>query len=189
MSHSIHAILVKIPYAAEAAEKNLSEMKKEEIKEMVIGYATEETECFSGWAFDYRALLDDEPVLFANDNWDMFEEVLLAIDSDQKNYAKETLEDLEEEVETTDLSVILNNLLLVNDRTASCDSVDSKTWRFDHLNHDALALVEIARLIHGDYYFESEFYDTSRRTALVPFIAKLKENPADWALVQFDYHW
>ena len=31
--HSTHAILVKIPYAAEAAEKNLSEMKKEEIKE------------------------------------------------------------------------------------------------------------------------------------------------------------
>ena len=57
MSHSIHAILVNIPYAAESANKNLSEMTKEE---MIIDYATNETKRFCGPVFDYRELLDDK---------------------------------------------------------------------------------------------------------------------------------
>ena len=186
MSHSIHAILVNIPYAAESANKNLSEMTKEE---MIIDYATNETKRFCGPVFDYRELLDDKPVLFANENWDAFEEILLAIDNDQKNRAKFMLRYLKSEAESTDVSEILSTLLLANDRTASHESVDHDAWEYDFLNQGAWALREIARLIHGDYTIDSCFYDTSRDTALVPFIAKLKENPTDWALVQFDYHW
>ena len=186
--YSTHSILVNTTYAANAVDKNLSEMTKEEIREMVINYATEETECFYGPVFDSRSLDDDQPVIFADDNWSLFEEILLAVDRDQKNYAKHMLSDLKEEAGSTDVSEILSNLLLANDRTANREDVDSNTWRFDFLNQGAWALKQIANLIHGDYTFDSEFYDTSRDTALVPFIATLKENPSEWALVQFEYH-
>ena len=186
--YSTHSILVNTTYAADAANKTLSEMTREEIREMVINYATEETERFYGPVFDSRSLDDDQPVVFADDNWSLFEEILLAVDKDQKNYAKHMLGYLKDEAGSTDVSEILSSLLLANDRTANREDVDSNTWRFDFLNQGAWALRHLANLIHGDYIFESAFYDTSRRTALVPFIAKLKENPSEWALVQFVYH-
>ena len=71
------------------------------------------------------------------------------------------LEYLEEETGTLDLKQILSSLLLANDRTASKGNVDPDTWRWDYLNQGAFALLEIARLISGNYYCESEFYDTS----------------------------
>ena len=198
MSHSTHAILVKIPYAAKDSEKNLNEITKEQIKEMVINYATEKTECFYGWAFDYRTLLDEyyeedadedyRSVIFADEDWDAFEKVLLSTDKMQKGYAEELLEYLEEQTGTLDLKQILSSLLLVNDRTASKENVDPNTWKWDDLNQGSWTLLEIARLICGIYYFESGFYDTSRGTAHVPFIEKLKEHPEEWALVAFDYH-
>lgn len=163
--HSTHAILVNTTYAANAAEKNLSEMTKEEIKEMVINYAIEKTECFSGWAFDYRTLLDEyyeedegedyRSVIFANEDWEAFEEILLSADMMQKRYAKNMMEYLKEEAGTLDLSEILNTLLLVNDRTASQDDVAPDAWKRDFLDQGSWALREIARLIHGDYFFES----------------------------------
>ena len=186
--YSNHVILVNTTNAADAAKKNLSEMTKEEIREMVINYATEETGCFYGPVFDSRSLDDNQPVVFADDDWSLFEEILLAVDRDQKNYAKHMLSYLKEEAGSTDVSEILSSLLLANDRTANREDVDSNTWRFDFLNQGAWALKQIANLIHGDYTFDSEFYDTSRGTALVPFIATLKENPSEWALVQFMYH-
>ena len=115
--------------------------------------------------------------------------MLLSADKMQKGYAKIMLESLEEETGTLDLKQILSSLLLANDRTASKGNVDPDTWRWDYLNQGAFALLEIARLISGNYYCESEFYDTSRETALVPFIEKLKEHPEEWVLVRFDYHW
>ena len=195
--YSIHSILVHIPAAADAADKTLNELTKEELTEMVINYATEETERFCGLAFDHRTLLGGEaydeeeshqPVIFASEDWAAFEHVLLSADSAQKGYAKEMLGYLEEQTGTIDLAEILRNLLLANDRTASQDSVDPRTWKRDYLNQGSWALREVSRLIHGDYYFESGFYDTSRRTALVPFIYKLKGKPEEWALVRFDYH-
>lgn len=186
--HSIHAILVNITDAIRNDEKKITEMTKEELKERVINYAENHIDSFYGFVFDGRELLEDEPVLFASDNWDAFEEMLLAIDRDQKNYAKHMLGYLKEEAGSTDVSEILSNLLLANDRTANREDVDSNTWRFDFLNQGAWALGQIAKMIHGDYNFESEFYDTFRGTALVPFIDTLKEKPEEWALVQFDYH-
>ena len=194
--HSTHAILVNTTYAAHAADKSLSDMTKEEITEMVIDYATEETERYSGLAFDSRTLLDENiadddyrPVIYAKEDWEAFEEVLLSIDKAQKWYAKHMLEYLILNTGTYDVSEILNNLLLANDRTANKDDVDPDAWKWDFLNQGSWALREIARLCHGEYYFESEFYDTSRGTALVPFIEKLKEHPEEWVLVRFDYHW
>ena len=186
--HSIHAILVNITDAIRNDEKKITEMTKEELKERVINYAENHTDSFYGFAFDGRELLEDEPVLFASDNWDAFEEMLLAIDRDQKNYAKHMLGYLKEEAGSTDVSEILSNILLANDRTANREDVDSNTWRFDFLNQGAWALGQIAKMIHGDYAFESEFYDTFRGTALIPFIDTLKEKPEEWALVQFEYH-
>lgn len=191
--HSTHCILVNIPSAAEHYNNTVSEMTKAELKEMVIAYAESRTEDFYGWVYDGRELLDEadgyQPVIFSNENWSEFEDILLSVDSDQKNYAKEMLEYLKEEAGSTDVSDILSSLLLANDRTASRDSVDPDTWKWDYLNQGAYALKQIAHLIHGDYNFDSEFYDTYRGTALVPFIAQLKETPDDWALVQFDYHY
>ncbi len=75
--YSNHSILVNTTYAANAADKNLSEMIKEEIKEMVINYATEETERFRDSAFDDRFLCnesnteeDEDPrsVIFASED-------------------------------------------------------------------------------------------------------------------------
>ena len=198
--YSTHAILVNIPDAAKSSSSKLSEMTKEEIKEMVINYATNETERFAGPVFDSRDLLNEEdheedqdecflPVVFASEEWDIFERILLAKDRAQKAEAKFALEYLKEQAGSTDVSALLSNLMLANDRTACRESVAPETWRWDYLNQGAFALKHIGELIHGTYCFESCFYDTSRDTALVPFIKKLKENPEDWAIVQYDYHW
>jgi len=184
-----HMILVNIPNAVQDADKALNEMTKNEIQEMVIDYATKGTECFYDAVFDNRSLLEDEPVIFSSDDWTVFEEKLLEIDECQKSYAESLLSYLEEITGTTNVSDILRTLLLANDRTASCDSVDPQIWRWDYLNQGAWALLQIARTISGRYTFDSLFYDTSRRTALVPFIGRLKETPDDWALVQFEYHY
>ena len=195
--HATHSILVHIPSAAESIDKDLSELNKEETRKMVVNYATEETECFYGPVFDYRTLLDEyyedsdedyRSVIFAAEDWDAFEEVLLSADRAQKGYAKHMLEYLEEETGTLDLSQILSSLLLANDRTAKQDDVEPRTWKWDFLNQGSFALLEVARLIRGKYYFESGFFDTYRDTALIPFIDQLKDKPEDWALVRFDYH-
>ena len=198
--YSTHAILVNIPDAAESSSSKLSEMTKEEIKEMVINYATNETERFAGHVFDYRDLLNEEdhdedqdecflPVVFASEDWKAFEGILISRDRGQKGYAKSMLEYLEEVTSSMDVSTLLNNLLLVNDRNATLDSVDPKTRRRGYHSQGGWALREIARLIYGEYTFESGFYDTYHRTAIIPFIEELKENPEDWAIVQYDYHW
>ena len=187
--HADHAILVNIPEAARDANKPLNEMTKNEIQEMVIDYATEATDIFFCSAFDYRSLLENQPVIFSGDDWNVFEEKLLEIDKCQKGYAMHLLNYLEKEAGSTNVSDILRTLLLVNDRTASRDSVDPQTWRWDYMNQGAWALFEISKVIHGSYTFDSLFFDTWRSTALVPFIGQLKETPNDWALVQFDYHY
>ncbi|MBR0421866.1 MAG: hypothetical protein IJI85_04725 [Clostridia bacterium] len=190
--YALHAILVNIPDVAKTENKNLETMTQNEIKEMVIDYATEETECFYGPVFDNRWLLEEvkgyEPVIFSREDWSYFEEMLLAVDRDQKNEAMRLLDYLKEQTESTELADILDTLLLANDRAASEDDVDPEAWKWDYLNQGAWALKQIASILHGDYIFESEFYDTDRRTALVPFIEQLKENPDDWALVQYEYH-
>lgn len=198
--YSTHAILVNIPDAVKTSSSKLSEMTKEEIKEMVINYATNETERFAGPVFDYRDLLNEEdreedqdecflPVVFASEDWEAFEGILISRDRGQKGYAKSMLEYLEEVTSSTDVSTLLNNLLLVNDRNATLDSVDPKTRRRGYHSQGGWALREIARLIYGEYTFESGFYDTYHRTAIIPYIEELKENPEDWAIVQYDYHW
>ena len=82
--HSIHAILVNITDAIRNDEKKITEMTKEELKERVINYAENHTDSFYGFAFDGRELLEDEPVLFASDNWDAFEEMLLQFPAAEK---------------------------------------------------------------------------------------------------------
>ena len=190
--YALHAILVNIPDVAKTENKNLETMTQNEIKEMVIDYATKETECFYGPVFDNRWLLEEvkgyEPVIFSRENWSYFEEMLLAIDRDQKNLATSWLDYLKEHIESTEIDDIVNTLFLANDRTASEDSVDPGVWEWDYLSKGAWALKQIASILNGDYILESGFYDTARCTALVQFIEQLKENSDDWALVQYECH-
>ena len=183
-----HAILVNIPDAAQDADKTLSKMTKNEIRKMVIDYAIQKTEYYEGFVFDFRYLRKKKPVLFSRDDWNGFEKKLLDIDVCQKAFAIDQLPVLEEVAGSINVLDLLRTLLLVNKRDASRDSVDPEAWFLDCRNLGARALLFIAKIIWGEYFFDSLFYDIRRRTALVPFIGRLKETPDDWALVLFDYH-
>ena len=110
--YSIHSILVHIPAAADAADKTLTELTKEELTEMVINYATEETERFCGLAFDYRTLLDGEAYdeehnEFFNYDWngDMIEKEII------RRWSKsDTVECFLKQFSDTDITEMLNQL-------------------------------------------------------------------------------
>ena len=186
--HFTTAILVHVPSAVDDDENNIKEMTKEELTACVVNYAENETERFYGPVYDYRDLIEN-PVIFANENWKAFEDDLLERDRAQKGYAISMLEYLSELTDKRDITDLVSSLFLANDRRATPESVDIKTWKWDHLDQRSWALLEIARVIKGKFTAESGFYDTYRRTSLVPFIEKLKEEPDNWALVTYDCHW
>lgn len=86
-------------------------------------------------------------------------------------------------------------------KAATCSLVDLKKAVFEHeeiagksstrFSSVGYSLKCIGRLLSGDYYFSSYFYDTDSYTALITqeTIQKVNACPSDWALVFFDYHY
>ena len=187
--HSTHIILVNL------ADDYDPEMTNEEMRRVARWKAEEETERFFGSVFDSRHLLeegeDDDfpvPVVLSKENWSLFEEYLLSVDKAQKQYAKFLMDRVRANTGTSDLCKLLNDIFLSHDRSCPMDIIEKNNWEWDAIADTPWKINIVADLMHGVYNIDSQFYDTYRGTALVPFLAQLKKTPDDWALVAFDYH-
>lgn len=187
--HSTHIILVNLTDAIEAMETD------DELRETAVAIAEDETERFYPSVFDSRALLeegeDDDfpvPVVLSKNDQQIFEDYLLQVDQAQKNYAKGLMDRIKANTGSADLSQFLAKIFLSYDRTISMEEIEKNDWEWDVFNDTAWKVNIIADLMHGVYNIDSQFYDTYRGTALVPFLAQLKKTPNDWALVAFNCH-
>ncbi len=187
--HATHIILVNLSDAYDPEKTN------EEMREIAIAIAEEETNCFYGHVYDSRNLLeegeDDDfpvPVVLSKENWSLFEEYLLAVDKAQKQYAKFLMTRVKANTGTGDLCQLLNDTFLSHDRSITMEEIEKNNWEWDDCADTPWKLNIVADLMHGVYNIDSQFYDTYRGTALVPFLAQLKKTPNDWALVAFDCH-
>ena len=185
---AIHSILVHIPTATESALKEKGALTKAQIKDCVIQYALDETLDFSDEVYDCRTYIEDEEgnplVIFAEDDWKAFEDDLVRVDTAQQNAAKNLLNQIKKLVGSTDLS----DLLQAHKAASLSNRVKMGAKDSSYVNLLGYFLKQFASLIHGDYFFDSMFYDTYNYTSLVPEIGKLKKSPKDWAIVQFDCH-
>lgn len=184
--HFLHKILVHIPDATDLE----MDAPKQDILSEIISHARSETECFCDRAFDWREddsagrWSDEYPqqAYLASDDLDWFLKELNDIQTGQKFEINTALQHLRESV-GTDLTEIV-----------------SKLWDRDGKNYDpaqgitemtAYYLRVLAQLLYGDYRCDSCFYNTKGYTARLykSDLDEIKENPENWALVMFDYHY
>lgn len=187
--NSTHLVLVNL---ANAIGSNASD---EHLRKEAIGIAEEETNCFYERVFDHRSLLEegedeDFPVsvVLSKNDWQLFEDYLLRADKMQKDYARFLMSRITANNENFCFNLLLEDSFLSHDRTANADEIVKNGWEYDEYADTPWKLNTIAQLMSGKYNIDSHFYDPYRETALVPFLANLKETPDNWALVVFSCH-
>jgi len=184
--HYLHKILVHIPSAIEVDE----DTPRKEILRAVIKYAKDETECFCESVFDWReddsagrwANIYPQHAYIASDNLDWFMKELSEVIAGQKYEVDDCLKQIRDAA-GSDLNHIADQL-----------------WNRQSVNYDpsqgitemtAYYLKALAQHLYGEYRCDSCFYNTKDYTAhLYPSdLDKIRENPSEWALVMFDYHY
>lgn len=176
--HCLHKILVYIPNIV-GGSKNLDRNKQ---IDYIRDYAEAKTEQFADVVFDYRSencsagAYDDKypvNVLFAADDIDRFVKELEEVAEHQKISLSVWLSLIKKDI-GTDLTEIVNQLL---------------TNEPDYLSSTGYQLFCVARLLYGEYTFESGFYNTEYYTSRIypRDIELIRESPQDWALVMLDY--
>lgn len=185
--HYLHKILVHIPSAI-----NMNKIaSKAELLNEIIAYAQRETECFCEIAFDWREVnssggwSDEYPqqAYIAADDLDWFINELHGVLAMQRGEIDYYLSGLQE-VACGDLAVLSNKLW----ERGSFDDDVRKNYT---TNMAAYYLLSLAKHLYGEYRFDSHFYNTSSLTAHLykSDIDKIRQNPDEWALVMFDYHY
>ncbi len=185
--HYLHKILVHIPTAINT--KTVA--TKEDILNEIISYARSETECFYPKVFDWRE--DDsaggwsdtypQQAYIASDDLEWFLNELREVQEMQRGELDYYLRGLQE-VEDGDLAVLSNKLW----ERGPLDDDFRKNYT---TNMAAYYLLSLAKHLYGEYRFDSHFYNTSSLTAHLykSDIDKIRQNPDEWALVMFDYHY
>lgn len=178
--HSLHKILVNLKQFGPATPEELITRARE--------YAEEETENYADTAFDGR-------ITDTAGGWaDQYPVNVMLGASEPERIVKEL-----EEAKSFQEGELDEHFEYLGE-AATCSLVDLKKAVFEHegiagksstrFSHVAFSLKCIGRLLGGDYYYSSHFYDTDSGTALITreTIQKVKACPFDWALVFFDYH-
>lgn len=177
--HCLHKILVYIPHTV-GDDKKIDRNKQ---INYIRDYAEAKTEQFADVVFDYRSescsagAYDDKypvNVLFAVDDIDRFVGELEEVVEHQKISLSFWLSTIKKNI-GTDLTEIVNHLL-INEP--------------DYLSNTGYQLFCVAKLLYGEYIFESGFYNTEYYTSRIYTrdIEQIKESPKDWVLVMLDYH-
>lgn len=184
--HCLHKILVYIPDAIDVVEGT----PRAEILSAVTCYARNQTERFYEKAYDWRE--DDsaggwkeeypQQAYLASEDPEWFLKELEDVQHTQKAEITFALEHLKDTVGTDLLQIV------------------SKLWnrdiRSDAPSHDITAMPAyhlrvLAELLDGEYRCDSCFYNTSENTARLfqCDLDEIRQNPSEWALVMFDYHY
>ncbi len=184
--HYLHKILVHIPSATDAEP----DAPKEDILRDVISHAKSETEGFYERAFDWRE--DDsagrwadtypQTAYIAADDLEWFLKELAEVETSQKCEIDFCLEQIYA-TGVTDLKELSEKLW---SREAKDYSVRTGVTEMT-----AYYLRCLAQHLYGEYRCDSYFYNTKDYTAHLykSDIETIKQNPSEWALVMFDYHY
>lgn len=180
--HYLHKILVYIPDVNDDKETD-----KTELMDDIRSYAEDKTECFYEQAYDWRETdtagrwEDEYPqnVIFASDDIDFFIDELTECTKSQKCMIDSDYGHIRNTV-GSDLGKII-------------DSIWNRASKYEGNRDSSLTeyrLMCVSRLLYGDYYSGSMFYNTHDYTARLynTDIDEIRENPENWALVMFDYH-
>lgn len=180
--HILHRILVHLPGDVPAREGE----SRGEYLDRIRSYAETETEDFYEIAFDWRETAtagswsDERPenVLLGSENR---EKLLRELKKVRESQAQEIRCNLESLLSCFDdrLSGIVTEL--------QKDSLGGLPMQ---VSHYTFQLKKMAKLLDGEYFYDSCFYDTVKNTARLDeaTMREVREKPQDWALVFFDYH-
>ena len=184
--HYLHKILVHIPSATDLEP----DAPRKELLEEIISHARSETECFYERAFDWR---EDETAgrwkdtypqqaYIASDNLEWFINELVEVQAQQKYEIDNCLHRIREAT-GTDLTVLTDKLW--NRESVSYEIKNGVT------EMTAYYLRCLAQHLYGEYRCDSCFYNTKDYTARLykSDFDVIRQNPSEWALVMFDYHY
>lgn len=183
--HSLHKILVHIP----DIPLDSATCSKEDFIDRVRSYAEEQTSDGYMTVFDWRETDSagrweaqyPVNVLFAKEDSEQFIQELIDVQKYQHQEIQYALDELSKKA-GTDLKQIICEVEKMNNQHEITKTVDLMTTFY---------LSRIASLLYGQYIFQSYFYNISGETSRVypQDIEAIKNNPEDWALVLFDYHY
>ena len=166
--HALHRILVKVCDSRNTAGdiRSFAESETEGFDE---AYDWRETDSSGRWSDEYP-----ENVIFGREKVNVLIGELNEVKDEQERTLKYHIRELKKDFPTLNLCEMIK-LMSISRSASSFSSYHLKC---------------IAEALSGDYTFDSCFYDTTTGYATVDdrVIEKVKENPSEWALVLFDYH-
>lgn len=183
--HYLHKILVHIP-------KDLIDARwdREDLQRYANIEASSETEIYEQIAYERR---DD----YTAGRWDdIYPEIAYLASDDLEWFLNELEEVLEFQKEHMDWYLKGITQMLGTDLKEITEKLWNRSDKYRYESDVDLKLCSyylslLGQLLHGDYFYESHFYNTKKRTArLDPSdIDLIKQNPEQWALVMFDYYY
>lgn len=177
--HYLHRILVRINYPI--CDEQLD---RTELIEEVRYYAERQTEGFEDTVFDWRETEDagswkemyPQQVYFAQDDLDWFLNELEKV----RKYQDSEIGRLITSLATQDIG----DLKAIANRVLSAE-------RISDISDICYTFYLLACFLRGKYTADSMFFNTvtSRARLFKQDIQEIKNNPSNWALVFFDYHY
>ena len=178
--HSLHKILINV--------KQFGDLERDDLISEVRSYAESETDCFYETAYDWRETdcagrwsdIYPENVMLGKEKPGQILKEVLQCRASQEEELDMCLQQLGSLAECS-LVELKQKLWTSNSRK---QSIDDGTYLAPYL------IKNIGKLLNGDYYYDSFFFDTSDFTAKISSktIEEIKSAPQDWALVFFDQH-
>lgn len=179
--HMLHRILVKVSNCTPSCSD-----RKEKIYN-IRSFAALMTEDYFNQVYDWRKTetagrwsdIYPENIIFASDDIDCFVKEIDNSIKIQSDYADSCLSELKNHKST---------LLSIDDLVEQWKNLDA--GRYD-MYHYYYYFKKLADVLYGSYTFDSAFYDTETQCAKVDkqTIKRIRNNPEDYALVFFDYHY
>ena len=175
--HSLHAILVYIPYVDISGSGLYEEEKIKDIRR----YAESCTEEYYMQAFDWRTT--DDAGRWAT----KYPNNVILCSSDREEFFK-----ILEEIEECQKDVIKKSITLAieEDRRVSTANIEEVLSIIDESWAAGFYLSEALSLARGKYIFTSRFYNTKDDTSKITeeLRQEILKAPDDYALVLMDYH-
>lgn len=178
--HILHKILVHLPSDAPAKEG----LPRQDYLDCIRSYAEAKTDEFYEIAYDWR-----ETETAGSWSNEYPENVILGSESEKRllRELNEALDSQSREIQNCTNSLIEGFGEQLSGIVSGIQKGGNTPYQREQY---AFLLKKLGKLLDGEYFYDSCFYDTAHYTARIneETIAKVQKKPQDWALVLFDYH-
>ena len=178
--HSLHKVLVNI--------KEFADMERSELISAARSHAESATECFYESVYDWRetdcagrwSSVYPENVMLGMENPDRIVEEIVQCRDAQEAELNMSIEQLGELAECSILEL----------KQKLWNQVERKPDTEFSFNLAPYLIKNIGKLLNGDYYYDSYFYNTEENTAAISqnTLENIMAAPQNYALVFFDQH-